>query len=122
MTVMAALLMLCCIAAMQLATAMRPDAGGPVHWLSLVSSIGLVAVYVLIRSGYSQRWEDPALTLFQISSSITCTAVAYVIMGAARGIVLPIVAVILFFGADQHFLQPSCNSCRQAEQETQDLT
>ena len=98
MTVMAALLMLCCLAAMQLATAGGLTQAGPVHWLSLVSSIGLVAVYALIRSGYSQRWEDPALTLFQISSSITCTAVAYVIMGAARGVVLPIVAVILFFG------------------------
>lgn len=98
MTVMAALLMLCCIAAMQLVAAAGLTKAGPVHWLSLVSAAGLVVVYVLIRSGYSQRWEDPALTLFQISSSILCTAVAYVIMGAARGIVLPILAVILFFG------------------------
>ncbi|MHA7600113.1 GGDEF domain-containing protein [Alicycliphilus sp. T452] len=98
MTVMAALLMLCCIAAMQLMAAAGLAKAGPVHWLSLVSAAGLVAVYVLIRSGYSQRWEDPALTLFQIGSAILCTAVAYVIMGAARGIVLPILAVILFFG------------------------
>lgn len=98
MTVMAALLMLCSIAAMQLVAVAGLAPAQPVHWWTLVCCVGLIAVYVLIRSGYSQRWEDPALTLFQISSSITCTAVAYVIMGAARGIVLPIVAVILFFG------------------------
>lgn len=98
MTVTAALLMLCSIAAMEVVTAAGLTLAVPVHWLSLVSFIGLVVVYVLIRSGFSQRWDDPALTLFQISFSITCTAVAYTILGSARGIVLPILAVILFFG------------------------
>lgn len=98
MTVMAALLMLCCIAVLQFVAAAGLTKAVPVHWFSLVSTIGLVAVYAVIRSGYSQRWKDPALTLFQISFSITCTAVAYIILGVARGIVLPILAVILFFG------------------------
>ena len=98
MTVIAALLMLCCLAAMQLAAAAGLTEAEPVHWFSLISVIGLVTIYALVRSGYSQRWEDPALTLFQISFSILCTAVAYVIMGMARGIVLPILAVVQFFG------------------------
>lgn len=98
MTVMAALLMLCCIAAMQLVAAAGLANAKHVHWFSLVCSLGLIGVYGLVRSGYSQRWKDPALTLFQIVSSVTCTAVAYVIAGSARGITLPILAVILIFG------------------------
>lgn len=99
MTGMAALLMLCSIAVMQLVTAPDTTRFVWVQWWSLVCCIGLVMVYALIRSGYSQRWRDPAMTLFQIISSITCTAVAYVIAGPARDIVLPIIAVILVFGS-----------------------
>ena len=98
MSVMAALLMLCGIAALQLVAAAGLADAGHVHWFSVVCSLGLIAVYWLIRSGYSQRWEDPALTFLQIVSSVTCTAVAYVIAGSARGITLPILAVILIFG------------------------
>ena len=76
MTGMAALLMLCSIAVMQLVTAPDTTRFVWVQWWSLVCCIGLVVVYALIRSGYSQRWRDPAMTLFQIISSITCTAVA----------------------------------------------
>lgn len=98
MTVIAALLMLCCIAAMQLVVAAGLTRAEPVHWWTLICVTGLVVFYMLIRSGYSQRWEDPALTLFQMAYSITCAAAAYVIMGVARAAVLPILAVILFFG------------------------
>ncbi|MBS0509424.1 MAG: GGDEF domain-containing protein [Proteobacteria bacterium] len=98
MTVMAALLMLCCIAALQLVAAAGLADSRRVHWFSLVCCLGLIVVYSLVRSGYSQRWEDPALTFLQIIASVTCTAVAYVIAGSARGITLPILAVILIFG------------------------
>lgn len=99
MTGMAALLMLCCIAAVQLVTAGNPALFAWVQWWSLVCCVGLVVVYALIRSGYSRRWRDPAMTLFQITSSIACTDVAYVIAGPGRTIVLPVVAVILMFGS-----------------------
>ena len=99
MTGMAALLMLCCIAAVQLVTVEVPGLFVWVQWWSLVCCIGLVGVYAVIRSGYSQRWRDPAMTLFQITASITCTAVAYVISGPARAIMLPAIAVILVFGS-----------------------
>ncbi len=98
MTVMAAVLMLCCIAALQLVAAAGLADAVHVHWFSVVCSLGLMGVYGLIRSGYSLRWDDPALTFFQIVSSVSCTAVAYVIAGSARGITLPILAVILIFG------------------------
>lgn len=99
MTGMAALLMLCGIVVVHLATAADPARHAWVRWWSMVCGFGLVVVYALIRSGYSQRWRDPAMTLFQIASSLTCVAVAYVIAGPPRSVVLPIVAVILVFGA-----------------------
>ncbi|MBS0294078.1 MAG: diguanylate cyclase [Proteobacteria bacterium] len=99
MTGMAALLMLCCIAVVQLVTVEAPSLFAWVQGWSLVCSIGLVVVYALIRSGFSQRWRDPAMTLFQILASLFGAAVAYVIAGPARDIVLPIVAVILVFGS-----------------------
>ncbi len=98
MTVMAALLMLCCVAALQLVALAGLAASVPVQWWSLVCCVGLIVVYVLIRSGYSLRWKDPALTLFQMVISITCTAAAFVIAGPARGTTLAMLAVILIFG------------------------
>ncbi|WP_409519919.1 GGDEF domain-containing protein [Pulveribacter sp.] len=98
MTVLAALLMLCCIGAMYLAVAAGMVPAWPVHRWALVCSSGLVVVYALIRSGYSRRWRDPALTLVQNVTAMACVAAAYVIAGQARGIVLPVLAVILMFG------------------------
>ncbi|AVP58925.1 GGDEF domain-containing protein [Pulveribacter suum] len=98
MTVLAALLMLCCIGAMYLAVASGLTPARPVHWWALVCCTGLGTVYGLIRSGRTRHWRDPAMTLFQNLSAMACVAAAYVIAGQARGIVLPILAVILMFG------------------------
>lgn len=98
MTGLAAVLMLCCMGAMYLAVASGLTPARPVHWWALACCSGLLLVYALIRSGYSRRWQDPAMTMFQNLTATGAVAVAYVIAGAARGIVLPIVAVILMFG------------------------
>jgi diguanylate cyclase (GGDEF)-like protein len=96
---MAALLMLCGIAVVHLVSRPFPTLYLWVQAWSLVCTVGLVVVYALIRSGFSRRWRDPAMTLFQITSSLTCAAFAYVIAGPERNVVLPMVAVILVFGA-----------------------
>ncbi|SFE06261.1 GGDEF domain-containing protein [Paracidovorax konjaci] len=95
---LAALLMACCMAAMHIAVAAGLAAAGPVRIWTVMSAGGLLLVYGLIRSGVSQRWADPSLTLAQIVYAIACNAVAYSIGGQARGIALPILAVILMFG------------------------
>ncbi|WP_404300935.1 GGDEF domain-containing protein [Alicycliphilus denitrificans] len=95
---LAALLMLCYIVAMQLVAAAGLADPVPVHWWTLACCAGIAAVLLLIRSGYSRRFADPALTLFQTVYAIACTAVAYVIAGPARGIAPPILAVIMMFG------------------------
>ncbi|AVS79373.1 GGDEF domain-containing protein [Paracidovorax avenae] len=95
---LAALLMACCIAAMHIAVGAGLAQPGPVRIWTALSAGGLLVVYALIRSGISQRWSDPSLTLPQIVYAIACNAAAYAIGGQARGIALPILAVILMFG------------------------
>ena len=98
MSSFAALLMLCCIGAMYLGVAAGLAPAGPVHWWAAGCTLGLVIVYALIRSGWSQRWRDPSLTLAQVGSAMTFAATAFVLAGAARGIVMPVLAIILMFG------------------------
>ena len=98
MASLAALLMACCMAAMHIAVAAGLTEPGPVRIWTFLSGGGLLVVYALIRSGVSQRWTDPSLTLPQIVYAIACDAAAYAIGGQARGIALPILAVILMFG------------------------
>jgi diguanylate cyclase (GGDEF)-like protein len=62
------------------------------------SVLGLGGAFVAIRSGWSERFDDPSLTAAQMVYSLTCGAAAYAIVGAGRGGVFPIVMVILMFG------------------------
>ena len=67
-------------------------------WWGLFTGTGLVVVMVLIRSGWSQRLRDPALTQFQIRYALVCNATGYVLLGQARGITPVILSMILMFG------------------------
>jgi len=68
-------------------------------WVWTVLSLGgMVAVLVLIRSGWSRRWADPSLGMLQMGYAIASGALAYAVVGAGRGGVFPIVMVILMFG------------------------
>ncbi|MDE2397394.1 MAG: diguanylate cyclase [Burkholderiales bacterium] len=59
---------------------------------------GIGTFFAAIRSGWSQRFADPSLTVVQMLYAITCCAAAYMLVGAGRGGVFPIVMVILMFG------------------------
>ena len=98
MTCLAILLMLCCIGAMYLAVAAGLAPALAVHVWALVCCLCALLIYGLIRSGYSQRWRDPSLTLAQNQLALLCTSVGFVIAGPARGILLPMLSVIFMFG------------------------
>lgn len=98
MTGVAALLMGICMLLMNSMAWAGLAARAPVQWWSLLCTLGLVAAYVAIRSGWSRRCADPSLTLPQMLYAIACNAVAYAIAGPARGFTLAILAVILMFG------------------------
>ena len=70
----------------------------PVAWWAAISVAGVAALWLLVRTGWSERLQDPALTMSQMLWTITSGAVAYVIAGQARGIVPAVLAMILFFG------------------------
>ena len=70
----------------------------PVTLWTLLALIGMVVLFALIRSGWSRRWADPSLTVPQMLFALTCAAMAYTMLGPARGSVFPIFMVILMFG------------------------
>lgn len=98
MVALATAMMVCCALVMQVLAR-----GGSMEvrwaaWWSVFALSGLVAALVLVRSGWSERLADPAMTLFQMRWALTCNAVAYVIVGPARALVLPVLVIILMFG------------------------
>jgi diguanylate cyclase (GGDEF)-like protein len=72
-------------------------AAGVWAWTAL-SVAGLGGAFLLIRSGWSERFADPSLTAPQMVYSIACGVGAYTLLGPGRGGVFPIVMVILMFG------------------------
>lgn len=70
----------------------------PVFWWSACTLAGMVVFLVLIRSGWSRRWPEPSLTVPQMVFALSSGAVAYMLLGAGRGAVFPVVMVVLMFG------------------------
>ena len=70
----------------------------PVTLWTLFSLTGMVVLFALIRGGWSRRWEDPSLTVPQMVFALSCAAMAYTMLGPARGSVFPIFMVVLMFG------------------------
>src|SRR6516225_1968330 len=62
-TGLALLLMALCVLVMQFAVWLGDAPAGAVRVWTLVSLGGLLAVYLLIRSGWSQRLADPSMTV-----------------------------------------------------------
>ena len=70
----------------------------PVTLWTIFSLAGMVVLFALIRSGWSRRREDPSLTVPQMVFALSCAAMAYTMLGPARGSVFPIFMVVLMFG------------------------
>lgn len=98
MAALTALLMGSCIVAMHIVAAAGLADPQLVLWWTLACIGGFTGVLTLMRTGLSRHFRDPSLTLWRILYAIACNAVAYVIAGPARGITLPILAVVLMFG------------------------
>lgn len=71
-------------------------------WSWAALSLGaMLASFVAIRSGWSLRLQEPSLTLPQMVFSIASAAAAYAMAGPMRGVVFPVLLVILMFGMFQ---------------------
>jgi len=88
------------------------DNFGWLHGVNLyVTAVSLIIAgfYVAIRSSFSQRFADPALTVAQMVFAIIALSCAYLINPPVRGMLLMIVASVLVYGA--FALTPT--SCRR---------
>ncbi len=73
---------------------------GILAW-GVLAFCGQAAMVLTIRSGWSLRFADPALTLPQIAFTLTWTCLLYPWAGEFRAAALPILIVILMFGMFQ---------------------
>ena len=62
-------------------------------------TLTIAGFYVAIRSSFSRRFADPALTVAQMVFAIVALTCAYVINPPVRGMLLMIVALVLVYGA-----------------------
>ena len=77
--------------------------------LAIFIFVSLNGFYIALRSGWSQRYIDPALTLPQMVFGIATLALAYAINPPVRGLVPMMMTLVLGFGA---FILPS-DRCKQ---------
>ena len=68
-----------------------------VPW-TLVALGGYAGFFAAIRSGWSERFADPSLTMAQMAYAVACCASGYAVAGAMRGMVFPLLMVVLMFG------------------------
>lgn len=72
---------------------------GDARALALFVAIGQIGFYVALRSGWSLRLKDPALTLVQMGYASVALAVAYAINPSIRTMWPLAMALVLVFGA-----------------------
>ena len=70
-----------------------------VHPYMVGISVTILGFYVAIRSSFSRRFADPALTVPQMAFAILALTFAYLINPPVRGMLLMIVALVLVYGA-----------------------
>ncbi len=95
---LAMLVMATAVAAMHFFVWVGVAPAGPVRLWSLVTLVGMLVLYMLIRSGWSRQRAEPSLTVPQMLFALTSGAVAYTLLGAGRGAVFPVVMLVLMFG------------------------
>jgi len=87
-----------CAGVMSLFTPSKVVSGNALLALTACVVICLCVFHVLIRSGWSRRFEDPALSQAQIVFAIFAVMVGYTIAAARSAVLLPFI-VVLNFGA-----------------------
>ena len=98
MTALATAMMACCVVVMQVMVTAGDMNPRVVNWWSVFAMAGILLALVMVRSGFSERLADPAMTLFQMQWALTCNAAAYVIAGPVRALALPGLVIIMMFG------------------------
>lgn len=72
-----------------------PDVGA---WMMVGLVATIILVYTMLRSGWSMRFQDPTLTVFQMILAISWDCVSYALIGPAHAGMLLLMELSLFFG------------------------
>jgi diguanylate cyclase len=72
---------------------------GRSHFLRILIPVCLLAFYVAMRSGWSRRLNDPAMTASQMAFAIMMLGLGYLLVPPVRGMFLMILPLVLLFGA-----------------------
>lgn len=99
MSCLALALMVCCTTIMLWLAAFGDAPLQTVALWAALSVSGLLGATLLIRTGRTLGWSDPALTLFQMLWAITSIASAYLVATNARSMLPCMVAMVLLFGS-----------------------
>ena len=68
------------------------------NWMQAGLVATIVVVYAMLRSGWSLRFKDPTLTVFQIFLAISWDCITYAMIGPAHAGMLMLMELVLFFG------------------------
>jgi diguanylate cyclase (GGDEF)-like protein len=97
-TVMAMLVYLISILAVRLTVYFGFSNPALAFWLIIYMMAGPAGFYLLVRSGWSRRLRDPALTMPQSLFSVTALVFAYPTVGPVRALTFLLVALLPLFG------------------------
>ncbi len=59
---------------------------------------GFITLYIVLRSGISLRFRDPALTLWQILLGLSALVANYALVPISRDVTMPLLCLVLVFG------------------------
>ncbi len=90
---------LCGVLLQAYAVALGMADGGEALIMSILIAAASIGFYVMLRSGWSQRLADPAMTLPQMGVGIVFLAASYAINPQTRATSLMVVALVLMFGS-----------------------
>ena len=69
------------------------------NWLTVYLAANAAAFYLVIRSGWSARFSDPAMTAVQMALGLMAVSMAYIANPKFHGMMLTIIAMVLMIGA-----------------------
>ena len=67
-------------------------------WMMGGLAATIILIYAMLRSGWSTRFKDPTLTVFQMILAISWDCVTYALIGPAHAGMLMLMELSLFFG------------------------
>ncbi len=93
-----ALVYYACVGLLLYGAALEVFDAGPAYLLALLCGATPLAFYLVIRSGFNQRFSEPTLTFPQTLTAQSLVAFAYTVTGPGHACTLMLLALVMVFG------------------------